>query len=145
MLNDEKGWVSLVLQYLYILCLCRSRPFSYFLLKSPALFEQGATFWSHSPSKSVPDHERTFQISNNTHQCCFFFVLAQIQHKYQWNRNLTFSLNRNHLDKFCGSLVFVSLRSIPSFFPCFEQNRQQVLFYPKQVDGKAVIGAKKQH
>ena len=142
MLNDEKGWVSLVLQYLYILCLCRSRPFSYFLLKSPALFEQGATFWSHSPSKSVPDHERTYQISNNTHQCCFFFVLAQIQHKYQWNRNLTFSLNRNHLDKFCGSLVFVSQYHLSSLVLKKTENKYCFI---QQADGKAVIGAKKRH
>ena len=45
--------VSRTLRHIYVLCLCRSRTFSYFLLRSPALFEQGATFWAHSPSLSL--------------------------------------------------------------------------------------------
>ena len=59
--------VSRTLRHIYVLCLCRSRTFSYFLLRSPALFEQGATFWAHSPSLSLTMEDANKVKKENTY------------------------------------------------------------------------------
>ena len=95
--------VSRTLRHIYVLCLCRSRTFSYFLLRSPALFEQGATFWAHSPSLSLTMEDANKVKKENTYHCARFSIVSQ-KVDFIWTEILpeySYHLSINWIFLFC--------------------------------------------